>query len=360
MECDILLVGGTRPNFIKISPISKAFDAENIKYEIVHTGQHYDYGLDGIFFEQFNLKPPAVHLGVGSGIHGWQTAEILRKFEEVCVEVKPRIVFVVGDVNSTLACALAAVKLNIPVAHQEAGCRSVNKYQVEEINRRIVDHISSILFVNVPRDRTNLLNEGISDDSIHVVGDVVSDNLKQCLNVIPKDRVHDKKYCVVTIHRDFNTDNVYRLTEILNGLHRLASKIDIIFPMHPRTKKRIKDYKLEYLLRNINVIEPLGYLDFIRLLRDAEFVVTDSGGLQIETTLLNKYCMNICDVSASHHTVEYGTNVILNNMNSDKIYEMGICMMSNVPNITLPNEISELMDGKASYRIAQIIRNMIK
>jgi UDP-N-acetylglucosamine 2-epimerase len=188
----------------------------------------------------------------------------------------------------------------------------------------------------------------------------VSDNLKQCLNMIPKDRTYDKKYCVVTIHRDFNTDNVYRLTEILNGLYKLASKIDVVFPIHPRTKKRIRNHKLEYLLRNIEVIEPLGYIDFIRLLRDSEFVVTDSGGLQIETTLLNKYCMNICDVSASHHTVEYGTNILIDNMNSDKIYEMGIYMMNKVPNGILPNEISELMDGKASYRIAQVTKNIIK
>lgn len=350
----IYLIGGARPNFMKIAAISRAFEKYEIDYEIIHTGQHYDYNMDKIFFEEFGLKDPLVHLEVGSGSHGEQTGKIMESFEKVCFDMKPSMIFTVGDVNSTMAAALVAAKIHIPVAHQEAGMRSFDKKMPEEINRIVTDHISDLLFPISPQDRLNLYNEGIDKDKVFLVGDVMIDNLLYYTKKTTKIS-DDEKHILVEIHRPINVDNEYNLKKIIVALSLLSKSYHVIFPIHPRTKKMIDKFNLWEHMHMIDYIEPVGYFDFLKYMRGSQVVITDSDGIQQETSILDIPCVSIRDTTNIEYTVKYGTNTLVE-ANTDKIYLAAIYPFNNEPfKSNFPDQLKMLNDGHAAERIADIL-----
>lgn len=346
----IYLVGGTRPNFIKIAPISRAFEKRNILYDIIHTGQHYDYNMDKIFFDEFGLKAPSVHLGVGSGPHGEQTAKIMERFERLCFDKRPDMVFVVGDVNSTMGTALVTSKLRgVKLVHVEAGGRSFDRDMPEEINRIVTDSISDILFAIEPAHVTNLLHEGVDKSKIYLVGDTIIDNLIYTLSKITEDS--NDKYILVTIHRQSNTDNIDNLKNILKSLTELSKIINIKFPIHPRTLNTIKNNGLEYLLRNIDVLEPLGYFDFVKTMKGASVIVTDSGGITIEAAVLEIPCVVVRNTLERMFLIEEETTVLCGI--SEIINKVNLAIEKG--SVKLSQKWRRLLDGNASERIANII-----
>src|SRR3984885_8654300 len=335
----MIIVVGARPNFMKVSPLivatrehnRKSTLSERIQPVLVHTGQHYDEAMSGSFFADLDLPKPDVHLGVGSGTHAAQTAEIMRRFEEVLLTVEPDVVVVVGDVNSTVACALVTAKISFDshgtrplVAHVEAGLRSFDRTMPEEVNRIVTDHVSDLLFVTEESGLLNLGTEGISPDWIHFVGNTMIDSLlafreKADLSTVLEDlglrgRTGNKgvaRYALLTLHRPSNVDTREGFLSILEGLEELAADYPIVFPVHPRTRQRIKEFGLESRMginkakgnspapgsvstqKGIILNDPLGYLDFLCLMKNAAIVVTDSGGIQEETTCLGIPCVTV-------------------------------------------------------------------
>jgi len=356
----IYLVGGTRPNFIKIAPLSRALTKYNIPYEIIHTGQHYDYNMDKIFFDEFELKKPLVHLEVGSGPHGEQTAKIMKRFERLCFDAPPDMVFVVGDVNSTLACALVVSKFpNITLGHVEAGGRSFDKSMPEEINRIIVDSISDYLFPIINDHVKNLINEGIPKEKIYLVGDTIIDNLFYTLSKIKK--IRPKQYILTTIHRAGNTDNIYVLKKILTSLNELSKTSKIKFPIHPRTRKIIKDNNL-YISDNIEMIDPLGYFDFVKAMTGASVIITDSGGITIEAAILKVPCVVVRDTLERNFLIEEGKVVLSSPL--DIISNVDLVIGKRRQKLRrqfrigkrrqkLRRQFSYMLDGKASERIIE-------
>ena len=349
----IYLIGGARPNFMKISALSRAFDKYNISFEIIHTGQHYDYNMDKIFFEQFGLKEPLVHLGVRSGPHGEQTAKIMERFERLCFDVRPSMVFTVGDVNSTMATSLVAAKMHIPISHQEAGMRSFDKKMPEEINRIVTDHISDLLFPIAPQDRLNLYNEGIDRDKIHLVGDPMIDNLLYYIDKIPD--TSTEKYILVELHRPANVDDKDKLTKILKALEELTDHAHVLFPLHPRTRKMIEQFKLKDILKNVECWDPMGYFEFIKYMKNATVVITDSDGIQQETSILNIPCVSIRDTTNIEYTVKYGTNVLVE-PDVIKILAAATYPIYNEPfKSHFPDQLKQLNDGNSAERIAKVL-----
>lgn len=350
-SCTWILVVGARPNFMKVAPLVRAihgYNRENgaaIRPFLVHTGQHYDVNMSDSFFRDLDLPAPDIHLGIGSGTHGEQTGKVMIAFEKVLLAEKPDLVIVVGDVNSTMACALAAVKLHVPVAHVEAGLRSFDRNMPEEINRLVTDAVSDYLFTPSPDGDENLLREGIAKEKIFLVGDIMVDSLlfnrERAKNTDIMMRMgligqHDAgcripRYGLLTLHRPSNVDNAESFRRILDGLLRVSGKIPVIFPVHPRTRKHIETFGLENrftfyptpdvkhgdyyekgnLRKTIHGIEPLGYLDFLNLMAHATVVLTDSGGIQEETTVLNIPCITIRDTTERPITLTEGTNVLV-------------------------------------------------
>ncbi len=342
-----ILVAAARPNFMKIAPLIHAVYAHNemnggnIYPLLVHTGQHYDVNMSDTFFEDLEIPEPDVHLGVGSGNHGEQTGKVLMEFEKVLLRERPELVIVVGDVNSTLACSLAAVKLQIPVAHVEAGLRSFDRRMPEEINRILTDAISDYLFTPSPDGDENLLKEGIGSEKIFLVGDIMVDSLLFNLDKAKKTDILERlglrrksftDYCLLTLHRPSNVDNRETLMRIVQGLRQVNLRIPILFPMHPRTRKQVKFFGMEEyfefypsvdlkpedyydgapsLKNKIHCFEPLGYLDFLNLMAHAKIVLTDSGGIQEETTVLNIPCITLRDTTERPITLSEGTNVLV-------------------------------------------------
>jgi len=343
-----ILVAGARPNFMKIAPLIRAIDNHNnalrpslpaINYLLVHTGQHYDVNMSDSFFNDLNLPEPDVHLGVGSGNHGEQTGKVLIEFERVLLDQRPELVIVVGDVNSTLACSLAAVKLHIPVAHVEAGLRSFDRSMPEEINRIVTDAISDYLFTPSPDGDENLLQEGIPSQKIFLVGDIMVDSLLFNLEIAKKTKILEHlglkrksstdhcqlttDYCLLTLHRPSNVDNEESLSRILGALTKVSSRIPILFPAHPRTRKQIEAFgfqhhfidltnnKVPITNNSIYLADPFGYLDFLNLMAHAKVVLTDSGGIQEETTVLNIPCITLRDTTERPITLSEGTNVLV-------------------------------------------------
>jgi len=305
----IFLVGGTRPNFIKLAPLVRSCEKFGVEYKIVHTGQHYDSNLSDVFFEDLDIKEPEYHLDVGSSTHADQTAKVMQRFEMVCLHDLPDIVVVVGDVNSTMACALVTSKLNgVKLAHVEAGLRSLDRERPEEVNKIVTDMLSNYLFTTVDYAAVNLMNEGISRDNIFLVGDVVLDNLIYNLPKIKKD---DIEYVLATIHRPHNTDNPEVLKNILTSLLRIAVDVDVIFPVHPRTSKKIWEYGLSEYTKGLYLVEPMGYNQFLPLLANAAAVITDSGGVQVETTYLGIPCISVMDRTSHLYTLGAGTNTLV-------------------------------------------------
>ena len=312
----IVHVAGARPNFMKIAPILAACAARpGLRSTLVHTGQHYDEAMSQLFFEQLLIPRPDVNLEVGSGSHAQQTAAVLQRFEPVLLERRPDLVLVVGDVNSTLACSLAAAKLGIPVAHVEAGLRSFDRTMPEEINRILTDAIADLLFVTEASGIANLRHEGIDPARIHLVGNVMIDTLlahrdaAALSDALERLGLQPGGYAVLTLHRPANVDAPAVLRGILDPLAELARTMPVVFPVHPRTRAALDAHAaLLALGHGIRLVDPLGYLDFVRLMSDARLVLTDSGGIQEETTILGVPCLTIRENTERPITVTHGTN----------------------------------------------------
>lgn len=322
MQKLIYLVAGARPNFMKIAPIVRALRKKNqhLKYQIIHTGQHYDREMSDVFFEELGIPPPDHHLDCGGGSHAEQTSRIMVAFERVCQAQKPACVLVVGDVNSTLACSIVAKKLNIPVAHVEAGLRSGDRAMPEEINRLVTDSISDWFFCTEPAGVENLTKEGKTAEAIFHVGHVMVDNLLyQCDQLASANtasfqstaiKAKTPRYGVVTLHRPSNVDDQNTLTCIIRALNTVAQKLPLVFPMHPRTRANLERFNLT-LGSGITLTKPLSYMDFLSLWKDAVLVMTDSGGLQEETTALGIPCLTLRNNTERPITVDEGTNTLV-------------------------------------------------
>ncbi|MBU1317889.1 MAG: UDP-N-acetylglucosamine 2-epimerase (non-hydrolyzing) [candidate division Zixibacteria bacterium] len=330
----ILLVAGARPNFVKLAPLYDALSArpESYRPTVVHTGQHYDEKMSDVFFKQLEIPEPDINLGIGSGTHGFQTGRVLIEIEKLMLSQRPDMVVVFGDVNSTLAAAIAAVKLRIPVAHVEAGLRSCDWSMPEEINRIVADRVSTLLLTTCEGANVNLLREGANEDSIHFVGNIMIDSLVKFLpradrlNVLDDCKVEKGRYILVTMHRPGNVDDcdqLSKITEMLSGLARLAP---VVFPMHPRTRKKLLEFELSigdssvFENSNLRVVEPLGYIEFLKLQKEAAAVVTDSGGIQEETTFLGVPCLTVRPNTERPVTITDGTNSLIG-LNPKKIVD---------------------------------------
>jgi len=318
MPIRIINVCGARPNFMKIAPLMDAYAADpRFEPVLVHTGQHYDEKMSDLFFRQLGIPEPQINLGVGSGSHAQQTARIMEKFEPVVLERKPHYVLVVGDVNSTIACAYVAAKLAVKVIHVEAGLRSFDRAMPEEINRVLTDAISDLLFVSEPSGVENLRREGVDERKIHLVGNVMIDTLLKHRARAEETRVLEDQglvrgaYALVTLHRPSNVDEPAALADILKALGYVSDSVTVLFAMHPRTRKNIDQFGLADLLSrfpNIRITEPFGYLEFMKLMANASVVLTDSGGMQEETTILGVPCLTLRENTERPATITHGTN----------------------------------------------------
>jgi UDP-N-acetylglucosamine 2-epimerase (non-hydrolysing) len=307
-------VVGARPNFMKMAPVVMELKRRAIPQKLVHTGQHYDRAMSKVFFEELGMPEPDVYLGVGSGTHAQQTARVLIAIEEDCARSKPAVVVVAGDVNSTVAGALAASKLGIPVAHVEAGLRSFDRTMPEELNRVVTDHLSDLLFTTEESGNRNLRSEGIGNDKIRFVGNCMVDSLRlhqqQALKKKPWDNLglDANDYALLTLHRPSNVDGEPRLAELLGLASRITERLPVLFPVHPRTRDKIAKRRLPAMLR---LLEPLPYIEFLGLMARAKFVLTDSGGIQEETTALQIPCLTLRRNTERPSTVQLGTNELV-------------------------------------------------
>lgn len=357
----IHLVAGARPNFMKIAPLVRALKAHGgLAFKIVHTGQHYDRDMSDVFFEELRIPEPDFHLEAGSGSHAQQTARIMVAFEEVCRREHPDGVVVVGDVNSTLACSIVAKKLHIPVAHVEAGLRSGDLRMPEEINRLVTDAITDWFFVTEPSGMTNLLREGKSRDRVFHVGNVMIDNL-----IYQRDRLSDVDmtgfasaamkrrnghYGVVTLHRPSNVDDAATLRGIAAALSRISERLPLIFPVHPRTRENLDRFGIR-LEESVSLTKPLSYVDFLNLWKDAKVILTDSGGLQEESTALGVPCLTLRENTERPITVDEGTNVLVGTNPARMIEEADRILACQGRTVRRP----ALWDGKSAARIVDIL-----
>ncbi|GMT40579.1 MAG: UDP-N-acetylglucosamine 2-epimerase (non-hydrolyzing) [bacterium] len=369
-DAQILCVVGARPNFIKIAPIMRALNSPKLSLscKLVHTGQHYDAAMKHSFFEQLHIPEPDIDLGVGSASHAVQTAEVMKRIEPVIDELMPDAVLVVGDVNSTIASTLVSVKKGVPVFHVEAGLRSGDRTMPEEINRILTDQISDMLFTTERSALDNLVHEGIDQQRIHFVGNVMIDSLRYNLvnaispehmfsSLCSKDKSSRFKagYGVVTLHRPSNVDDPGVLRRLLVVLREISDSLPLVFPVHPRTRQSIDDAGLENLVSGPQflILPPLGYREMLGLMKDSKIVLTDSGGMQEETTALGIPCITLRENTERPITVEEGTNTITGS-DPDKIMA---CFNDIMASGGKAGHIPELWDGKAAERIASIIND---
>ncbi len=359
----IINVVGARPNFIKIAPILEEMGRypDQIEAILVNTGQHYDREMVDFFFQDLDIPKPDINLGVGSGSHAVQTARVMLAFEHVCRELSPDLVLVVGDVNSTLACSLVASKLGIKVAHVESGLRSFDRTMPEEINREVTDLLSDFLFTTSKEAELNLIKMGIPAEKIFFVGNVMIDSLNGHLSqargrrIIDKLRLKNEDFALITLHRPSNVDNSMILNGLLDVFDEIQRRIKLIFPAHPRTIKNIEKFKLARKLKkmgNLKVISPLGYLDFLALVDRSKFVLTDSGGVQEETTVLGVPCLTLRSNTERPVTISVGTNILVG-LDADRILNEAHKILDGK---FKKGGIPPLWDGKASQRIVEILR----
>ena len=355
----IVIILGTRPEIIKMSPLVREFEQQKVDFFILHTGQHYSHNLDRIFFKELDLPAPRYNLEVGSGSHAEEIGKMLTGIEKILLDEKPDIAIVEGDTNTVLAGALASTKLHIKVGHVEAGLRSYDRTMPEEINRVLTDHCSDYLFAPTENAKENLLKEGISTDKIFVTGNTIVDALYQNLEMAKRKTdifktlgLEKREYFLVTAHRQENVDVQERLKGILNGLELIYREfnIPIIYPIHPRTVKRIKKFRLK-IPKGIEIIEPLGFLEFLQLEANAKLVLADSGGVQEETCILRVPCVTLRDNTERPETLKVGSN-ILTGTNEEKILE-GVNIMLNREK----NWINPFGDGTAGEKICGYINS---
>src|SRR2546425_4822957 len=356
----VIIVAGARPNFIKVAPIVAAMRRRPKDFQpiLIHTGQHYDAAMSQAFFRDLEMPEPDIDLGVGSASHAVQTAGVIQAFEPVVISEKPDWVVVVGDVNSTMACAIVCAKLNVKVAHVEAGLRSRDRSMPEEINRVLTDQIADLLLTPSRDGDANLRAEGIPEARIRFVGNVMIDSLMTQLDrarqssVLTTLELQEKSYAVLTLHRPSNVDQQAAFGRILDALEEIARRLPIVFPAHPRTRKMIDELGLGarvQSMKNLRVIDPVGYLDFLRLTSCARLVLTDSGGIQEETTVLGIPCITLRENTERPITVEMGTNTIAGTDTSKIIAAANRALNNALPesNVRIP----EFWDGRAADRI---------
>jgi UDP-N-acetylglucosamine 2-epimerase (non-hydrolysing) len=355
-------VVGARPNFMKIAPLHRAFQkySDTVQNLIVHTGQHYDERMSKVFFSDLELPHPDFYLGVGSGSHAQQTAKVMTAFETTLLEQKPDLVIVVGDVNSTLACSVTSSKLGIPVAHVEAGLRSFDRGMPEEINRMVTDVLADHLFVSEVSGLVNLKNEGVDDSKVHFVGNVMIDSLihyreKASHSSIFTDLGLKKNaYTLVTLHRPSNVDDKDNLEKILTIFEGICHNTTLVFPIHPRTRDRIAAFGLQErfdAIPNLIAAEPIGYYDFLALMDNSSLIVTDSGGIQEESTYLQVPCLTLRENTERPSTIEIGTNELMG-LAVEPVIARGLEILGgNLKKGGIP----EKWDGKTAERIAEIL-----
>jgi UDP-N-acetylglucosamine 2-epimerase (non-hydrolysing) len=353
----IVHVIGARPNYMKMAPLIEALRAGSpFRQVLVNTGQHYDDLMARSFVRDLALPTPDYDLGVGSASHAVQTAKVMMAFEEVCLAERPDLVMVVGDVNSTMAASLVAAKLMIPVAHVEAGLRSNDRTMPEEINRIVTDRLSDLLLTPSPDGNDNLLAEGVPAEKIHLVGNIMIDSLLRHLPMASLDRVRnridvsDGAFAVLTLHRPSNVDEPVVLQRILSAVRTIASRLPVVFPVHPRTRQRMHDFGLDGSLANVVVTDPLGYIDFLSLTSHARLILTDSGGLQEESTALGIPCLTLRENTERPITVTHGTNQIVG---TDTAAILAGFERALSP--TAPAQRPELWDGRTAERIVNVV-----
>ena len=366
MRLNLLHVVGARPNFMKVAPVMHALaKLDDVRQTLVHTGQHYDGNMSEVFFSQLGIPNPDLNLEVGSGSHARQTAEIMCRFEELALERNPELALVYGDVNSTVAASLVCSKLLIPVGHVEAGLRSFDRTMPEEINRILTDQIADLLFTPSSDGNANLLREGVALEKIHLVGNVMIDTLVR-LQELATDSKKLKKvkqkyldltkqdnsvYALVTLHRPSNVDNPELLIEIMKALEEISNDIPLLFPIHPRTREHLRALGLEIDRHSLRLIDPVGYLEFLSLQKGAAFVITDSGGIQEETTFLGIPCLTVRENTERPITVELGTNILVG-QNMARLKEEVHKILGGKAK---KGKVPPLWDGKAGERIAEVI-----
>jgi UDP-N-acetylglucosamine 2-epimerase (non-hydrolysing) len=360
----VISVVGARPNFMKVAPIHRAFQkySETIQHLIAHTGQHYDFNMSDSFFIDLKMPKPDYFLGIGSASHAVQTAKIMTEFEQVVLKEKPDLVIVVGDVNSTIACSLTAIKLGIKVAHVEAGLRSYDREMPEEVNRLATDAISTFCFLTEESGLMNLKSEGFDESKMFFVGNTMIDSLEHAIEASQKQDIYSKydkgSYALITMHRPSNVDTREQLQSMLETFKEISRNIKIVFPVHPRTNNNIKKFELGYLIENnenIDLLGPLGYLEFLALMQKAKFVLTDSGGIQEETTKLLVPCLTMRTSTERPSTINIGTNTLINPRKDLILEHTNKILSGNYKTGVVP----PLWDGKAAERITEIISNLI-
>jgi UDP-N-acetylglucosamine 2-epimerase (non-hydrolysing) len=366
----LCFVVGARPNFVKAAPVVKAALASGaFRTLTVHTGQHYDEALSELFFRDLALPRADLLLEVGSGTHAAQTAEVMRRLEPILVQHRPDCLLVFGDVNSTVAAALTAVKLGITVAHVEAGLRSFDRSMPEEINRMVTDVISDVLFTTEKSGRANLIREGVSPDRVHFVGNTMIDSQRDCLGrareIAPELRrlhgIEERAYALLTLHRPSNVDDLDAFRSLLGAIAAIASEIPILFPMHPRTRARTHaSPELAAILEaseGLRILDPLGYVEFLALLDGARLVLTDSGGIQEETTALGVPCLTLRENTERPATIDSGTNRLAGVTPDSILRQARESLGQELDRHALPRP--ELWDGHAAERLVDVLRRLL-
>lgn len=360
----LVLIAGARPNFIKIAPliweIKQRQSKEKIDYFLIHTGQHFDSNMSGLFLTELEIEAPYLNLGVGSGSHAQQTAKIMVRLERPLIKIRPDLVVVVGDVNSTLAGALTAAKMGLKLAHIEAGLRSFDRRMPEEINRIVIDHLADYLFTSCREADENLSREGISPEKIYFVGNIIIDTLVRFKEKATALAFHEqfglevKKYGLMTLHRPSNVDEPHQLKEILLAAEEITKHLPLLFPVHPRTRKMIDQFSQKDKRNSSSLIltPPLGYLEFLSLMINAKLVLTDSGGIQEETTFLQIPCLTLRENTERWITIKEGTNRLAGTK-KEKIVAQALEIIKDQGKIK--GSLPELWDGKTAGRIIDII-----